>query len=46
MKRMNYETPTMEVVKFETEDVIITSGHHGYIDPDQEGIELPIIPLY
>ncbi len=32
-----YETPLMDVVEFETEDVITTSG-------DDTGIELPVIP--
>ena len=27
MKKEMYETPEMEVVEFETEDVIITSGY-------------------
>ena len=32
---MNYETPELEIVRFETEDVIITSGW----DLGEEGTE-------
>ena len=35
---MKYETPQLEIVAFETEDVIVTSVELG---PD----ELPIIPI-
>ena len=37
MKKMTYTTPDLEIVTFATEDVIRTS--------DDEGIELPIIPI-
>lgn len=36
-----YETPEIEVIRFDTEDVITTSG---CVDPDAP-IELPIIPI-
>lgn len=29
-----YETPQMEIVEFETEDIITTSGNQGHNDPD------------
>lgn len=33
-----YEVPEMEVVRFEEEDVIVTSGGNGIIsDPDETG---------
>ena len=37
MEKINYVEPTMEVIIFETEDVIVTSGVMGISD----GIELP-----
>lgn len=37
MEKMNYVEPTMEVIVFETEDVIVTSGIMEFSD----GIELP-----
>lgn len=36
MKKMTYDTPNLEIIAFETEDVIVTSD---------EGIELPLIPI-
>lgn len=39
---MKYETPELEIVAFETEDVIVTSSTDGpTLGPD----ELPIIPI-
>ena len=37
MKKMTYDTPSVEIISFATEDVICTSVY--------EGIELPIIPV-
>lgn len=36
MKKMTYDTPNLEIIAFETEDVIVTSD---------EGIELPLVPI-
>ena len=38
-----YTHPELNVLNFSTEDIIVTSG--GYVDDDNEGIELPIIPI-
>ncbi len=38
-----YTTPEMEVIAFESEDIITTSGFEPVIDPEDGG--LPIIPL-
>lgn len=35
---MKYEMPSMEIIQFETEDLIRTSGEGGsYHDPDNPG---------
>ena len=42
MKKLEYETPEIEVIVFETEDVITTSGgNNPLISPDPW--ELPVI---
>lgn len=41
MKQLSYETPELEIIEFEAEDIITTSP---VIDPDDN--ETPILPLY
>lgn len=38
---MKYEKPSMEIIGFETEDVIVTSNGNVELRPD----ELPIVPF-
>lgn len=41
MKQLSYETPELEIIKFEAEDIITTSPT---IEGDDN--ELPVLPLY
>ena len=42
--KLNYERVSMEIIRFETEDVMTTSG---MVDPgNNPGINLPIDPFY
>ena len=38
---MNYQTPELTIIQFETEDVIVTSNVDNELRPD----ELPIVPI-
>ena len=42
--KMNYETPVMDIVVFDIEDVIATSGVNGWegdVDPLSRKVNLP-----
>lgn len=43
MKKENYERTELEVIRFITEDVIMTSGTGGF-EPDEENYETPRFP--
>ena len=45
MKRVKYETPVVEIVEFETEDIITTSVGNLYEDGLETGLIDGVLPF-
>ena len=43
-EKPKYLKPQIEIVQFETEDVLTTSGNYNVV-PEKPGIDLPIDPF-
>lgn len=43
-EKPKYSEPQIEIIQFETEDILTTSGNYNDV-PEEPGIDLPIDPL-